>query len=110
MLKQKHQGEEQRLENQHQILQYLFEGRLFFPPIQHPKKVLDCGYGRGNWALEMAQTYPDSEVGPSLLDLLPTRIRDGREGTEEETNMQIFYPSKPRKSCGSEILLLARRQ
>ncbi|KAK0650642.1 Secondary metabolism regulator laeA [Lasiodiplodia hormozganensis] len=64
------EGEEQRLENQHQILQYLFEGRLFFPPIQHPKKVLDCGYGRGNWALEMAQTYPDSEI--TAVDVYPT--------------------------------------
>ncbi|OMP88818.1 hypothetical protein BK809_0005539, partial [Diplodia seriata] len=64
------QDEEQRLESQHQILRYLFEGRLFFPPIQRPTKILDCGYGRGNWALEMAQTYPDSEV--TAIDVYPT--------------------------------------
>ncbi|KAF2145231.1 uncharacterized protein K452DRAFT_316320 [Aplosporella prunicola CBS 121167] len=61
--------EEERLENQHQILRYLFDDRLFFPPLQNPLKVLDCGYGRGNWALEMAQTYPNSEV--TAIDLYP---------------------------------------
>ncbi|EOD47288.1 Methyltransferase type 11 [Neofusicoccum parvum] len=62
--------EEERLESQHQILRYLFDNRLFFPPIQYPTKVLDCGFGRGNWALDMAQMYPDSEV--TGIDVYPT--------------------------------------
>ncbi|KAF2091998.1 S-adenosyl-L-methionine-dependent methyltransferase [Saccharata proteae CBS 121410] len=63
-----------RLESQHDILRYLFDGRLFFPPISYPTKVLECGYGRGNWALEMAQTYTQSEV--TAIDLYPAELPD----------------------------------
>ncbi|KAK7522516.1 S-adenosyl-L-methionine-dependent methyltransferase [Phyllosticta citriasiana] len=61
--------EEQRLENQHQVLRYLFDGRLFFPPVKCPRRILDCGYGRGHWALDMALNYPHSEV--TAIDLYP---------------------------------------
>jgi hypothetical protein len=37
-------------------------GKLFFPQLEYPKRVLECGYGSGSWAVTMAQMYVDSEV------------------------------------------------
>jgi hypothetical protein len=56
------QEEEERLITQHRLFLDIFDGRLFFPPLQYPRRILDLGYGRGNWAVTMAQTYHDSEV------------------------------------------------
>ena len=54
--------EQERLALQHRALQMVFEGRLIFPPVAHPIKVLDCGCGSAAWATEVAETFPDSEV------------------------------------------------
>lgn len=58
--------EEERLEAQHNVIQRLFaeisRDPLFFPPIDYPTRILDCGYGRGQWAVAMAETYTDSRV------------------------------------------------
>jgi hypothetical protein len=58
--------EEERLEVQHNVIQRLFAelspDALFFPPIDYPTRILDCGYGRGQWAVAMAETYTDSRV------------------------------------------------
>jgi hypothetical protein len=56
-------GEEDRLTAHHRILLYVFGGRLFFPPIEYPMQILECGYGQGNWAVQMAETYVQSQVG-----------------------------------------------
>jgi hypothetical protein len=40
----------------------LFNDRLFFPPLDYPRRILELGYGRGNWAVNMAQMYQESEV------------------------------------------------
>ena len=41
----------------------MFDDELIFPPIDYPLKVLDCGYGAGCWAVDVAETYEDCEVG-----------------------------------------------
>jgi ubiquinone/menaquinone biosynthesis C-methylase UbiE len=46
----------------HGILGRVFDGRLIFPPIRSPKRILDCGCGAGDWAVEVAEQYPDAEV------------------------------------------------
>lgn len=51
-----------RLEVMHGVLSGLFDRRLIFPPIRSPRRVLDCGCGTGDWAMEVATQYPDSEV------------------------------------------------
>lgn len=56
------QDEEERLIDQHHMLYHLFRERLYFPPIPYPRRVLDCGYGRGSWALTMAQHYAEAQV------------------------------------------------
>jgi hypothetical protein len=62
------QEEEDRLDVHHQMLQDLFDGRMFFPPIQYPRRILDCGYGQGHWAVQMAGTYDASRVILSSQD------------------------------------------
>lgn len=46
----------------HSVLCRLFDGRLIFPPVNEPKRILDCGFGAGDWALDVARAYPDCEV------------------------------------------------
>lgn len=55
-------AEAERLELQHRVLSRVFEDRLIFPPIRRPRRVLDCGYGAGAWALDVADQYPNCEV------------------------------------------------
>ncbi|KAL2691635.1 hypothetical protein Neosp_002024 [[Neocosmospora] mangrovei] len=46
----------------HGVLNRLFDSRLIFPPIRSPRRILDCGCGPGDWAMEVASQYPDAEV------------------------------------------------
>ncbi|KAH7328376.1 S-adenosyl-L-methionine-dependent methyltransferase [Stachybotrys elegans] len=52
----------QRLEQMHSVLRLVFDGRTIFPPVRSPRRILDCGCGGGDWAIEVAEQYPESEV------------------------------------------------
>ncbi len=41
----------------------MFDNRLIFPTMPRPRRVLDCGYGSGAWAIEVAEQNPECEVG-----------------------------------------------
>lgn len=56
------QEEAQRLEDQQQVFQRIFDNRLIFPPIHRLKRVLDCGHGSASWAVDVAEQNPDCEV------------------------------------------------
>ncbi|KAL3466323.1 S-adenosyl-L-methionine-dependent methyltransferase [Aspergillus heterothallicus] len=56
------EDEAERLDLQHRMLSTVFDGRLVFPPIRRLRKVLDCGYGAGSWAIDVAEQNPDCEV------------------------------------------------
>ncbi|KAF2264042.1 S-adenosyl-L-methionine-dependent methyltransferase [Lojkania enalia] len=66
--------EEERLETQHDIIFRLCGNRLFFPRINDPQKILECGYGRGDWAVAVAEDYEDCEV--TGIDIYPLLISD----------------------------------
>lgn len=51
----------------HQIFNMMFDNRLIFPPIPRPRRILDLGYGSGSWAIEVAEQYPECEVGVLFL-------------------------------------------
>ncbi|KAM5348039.1 hypothetical protein ACJ41O_007863 [Fusarium nematophilum] len=51
-----------RLEVMHGALTRLFDNRLIFPPVRSPRRILDCGCGPGDWAMEVAAQYPEAEV------------------------------------------------
>ncbi|OXV10883.1 hypothetical protein Egran_01356 [Elaphomyces granulatus] len=54
--------EMERLELQQRIFNLVFDDRLIFPPISQPQKVLDCGFGCGAWAMEVAEQHPYCKV------------------------------------------------
>ncbi|KAF2636803.1 S-adenosyl-L-methionine-dependent methyltransferase [Massarina eburnea CBS 473.64] len=56
-----------------------FEEKLFLPPIEYPRKVLDCGYGRGDWVVHLAEMYEQCQVlgidiYPSILPEQPDNL------------------------------------
>ncbi len=50
-----------RLDFQHYMLRYAFQG-LYAAPIGQPASILDVGTGTGRWAREMAQLFPRTKV------------------------------------------------
>lgn len=44
------------------MLRTVFDNRLIFPPVSKPEKILECGFGAADWAVDVAEHYPDAEV------------------------------------------------
>ncbi|KAK0643520.1 S-adenosyl-L-methionine-dependent methyltransferase [Cercophora newfieldiana] len=61
------QEEIERLQYMHGMFNLMFENRLIFPPIPRPRRILECGSGSGGWAAQVAEQYPECEVGGSFL-------------------------------------------
>ncbi|KAL6691820.1 S-adenosyl-L-methionine-dependent methyltransferase [Trichoderma pleuroticola] len=51
-----------RLGEMHSMLRTVFDNRLIFPPVSRPQKILECGFGAADWAIDVAEHYPDAEV------------------------------------------------
>ncbi|KAI8938438.1 hypothetical protein NX059_004331 [Plenodomus lindquistii] len=68
--------EEDRLTSQHDILLRLLGDNLFSGRIAltNPRKVLDCGYGGGDWCVQFAEEYEDCEI--TGVDIFPLRVAD----------------------------------
>ncbi|KAJ4291670.1 hypothetical protein N0V90_009565 [Kalmusia sp. IMI 367209] len=66
--------EEDRLTAQNDILYQLCGERYFFPRINNPRKILDCGYGRGDWVVQVAEEYEQCEV--TGVDIYPALVAD----------------------------------
>jgi ubiquinone/menaquinone biosynthesis C-methylase UbiE len=54
--------EETRLELQHDLLLRFMGNRLYLPRVDNPRRILECGYGTGEWAVAVAEEYEDCEV------------------------------------------------
>lgn len=50
------------------MLRKVFDNRLIFPPVSRLKVILECGFGAGDWSVDVAEQYPDAEV--RIHDLL----------------------------------------
>jgi hypothetical protein len=86
--------EEIRLETQHDVLLRICGNKLFFPRIDNPQKILDCGYGRGDWAGAVAEEYQDCEVRFSPFEILAsTRVR------EPAINRWSTGEARPSRNC-----------
>ncbi len=57
-----------RLDFQHYMLRFALRAN-FVAPLRDPHDILDVACGTGRWALEMAQTFPESNVAG--LDVVP---------------------------------------
>ena len=51
----------------HGVFNMMFDYRLIFPPIPHPRRILECGYGSSSWAAQVAEQYPECEVREIVL-------------------------------------------
>jgi len=59
------QEEETRLRDQHEMLKWIYRDwhNLLHPDfIGEPESVLDCAFGTGNWAYDLAEYDPDCTV------------------------------------------------
>ncbi|POS70662.1 hypothetical protein DHEL01_v210946 [Diaporthe helianthi] len=64
-------AEQDRLDLQHKLWQVHLDGALFKAPIHlPPKNVLDVATGTGIWAIQMAKTFPESNVIGTDLSLI----------------------------------------
>lgn len=55
----------------------LFGGRLFFAPLSEkypPRRILDIATGTGEWAIQMGDHFPHSQV--TATDLSPIQPHD----------------------------------
>lgn len=66
-------AEQDRLDLQHALMTFLWDGRLNLAPLPHaPRMVLDVASGTGIWALEFARRHPTSSVvGNDLSKIQP---------------------------------------
>ncbi|KAF2999928.1 hypothetical protein E8E13_009014 [Curvularia kusanoi] len=71
--------EEDRLTAQHDVLFRLFGNALFSPHmgISSPQKVLECGYGGGDWAVQFAEEFEECEI--TAIDVYPMLMADQPE-------------------------------
>ncbi|KAF2850477.1 S-adenosyl-L-methionine-dependent methyltransferase [Plenodomus tracheiphilus IPT5] len=71
--------EEERLTAQHDIFSRLLGDSMVSRkiPLADPRRVLDCGYGGGDWCVQFAEEYEDSEV--TGVDIFPLRVADQPE-------------------------------
>lgn len=51
----------------HSMFRTVFDNRLVFPPVSRPKMILECGFGAGDWSVDVAEQYPDAEVRIHVL-------------------------------------------
>ncbi|KAI1116905.1 S-adenosyl-L-methionine-dependent methyltransferase [Nemania sp. NC0429] len=85
-----------RLRIQHRVLTMMFDNRFIFPPIDAPRRVLDCGFGTGEWALQVAWEHPRCEVRG--IDITPHH-HNPDEGLEnlyldvDDLNMSFQFSS-----------------
>ncbi|KAK1997155.1 UMTA methyltransferase [Colletotrichum falcatum] len=80
------EDEVERLQIMHAVLSIVFENQLLFPPITRPRRILECGFGTGDWALEVAQQHPSCEV--VAIDICP-HIWPDEARTPTNLNLQV---------------------
>jgi ubiquinone/menaquinone biosynthesis C-methylase UbiE len=73
--------EEIRLESQHEVIFRFSGNRLYFPRVEDPRKILECGYGTGDWAVAAAEQYEDCEVSYDFSPPVVGRTRLGIPGS-----------------------------
>ncbi|CDM31683.1 unnamed protein product [Penicillium roqueforti FM164] len=87
--------EAQRLEDQQQVFQRIFDNRLIFPPIHRLKRVLDCGHGSASWAVDVAEQNPDCEViGVDIAPhMSPDDMPDNLWLQVDDLNRRFTFPA-----------------
>ncbi|CZT00663.1 related to methyltransferase [Rhynchosporium graminicola] len=84
-----------RLNNFHSVLNRVFDGRLIFPPVHRPRRILDCGCGTGAWASEVAEQNPQCEVlGIDINPMMqPDDVPDNLYLQVDDFNQRFTFPA-----------------
>jgi SAM-dependent methyltransferase len=69
------EDEQLRLQIIHQVYLSMLDSKLTTVSLRNPTKILDIGTGTGEWAIGMAETYPQADVtGVDLSAIQPTAV------------------------------------
>lgn len=64
--------EQTRLLLVHEVYKSAFDNEPTSVPLENPRMILDVGAGTGEWAIDVADRYPDCEVtGTDIADIFP---------------------------------------
>ncbi|KAL6893259.1 S-adenosyl-L-methionine-dependent methyltransferase [Trichoderma evansii] len=79
----------------HSMLRMVFDNRLIFPPVNRPKVILECGFGAGDWSVDVAEQYPDAEViGLDISPhMIPEELPDNLDLQVDDLNGDFTFPS-----------------
>ncbi|KAI0476754.1 hypothetical protein F4859DRAFT_61041 [Xylaria cf. heliscus] len=69
------EDEQVRLQLLNQVYLKVFDGELTTVPLESPTHILDVGTGVGEWAIDMAEAYPECEVtGIDISNIFERRV------------------------------------
>lgn len=69
------EDEQVRLQLLNQVYLKVFDGQLTTVPLECPTSILDIGTGVGEWAIDMAEMYPECEVtGTDISNIFERRV------------------------------------
>ncbi|KAI0191457.1 S-adenosyl-L-methionine-dependent methyltransferase [Xylaria flabelliformis] len=69
------EDEQVRLQLLNQVYLKVFDGDLTTVPLESPTHILDIGTGVGEWAIDMAELYPECEViGTDISNIFERRV------------------------------------
>ncbi|KIN08384.1 hypothetical protein OIDMADRAFT_110979 [Oidiodendron maius Zn] len=90
------EDEIERLQMMHNVLHRTFDGRLIFPPLSRPRRILECGYGTASWASGVAEQNPQCEViGIDINPMLQTdEVPSNLYLQVDDLNNSFTFPSR----------------
>ncbi|KAJ6260120.1 hypothetical protein Dda_4341 [Drechslerella dactyloides] len=81
----------------HHVYLMRLNGSLFLAPVdkhEKPKKILDLGTGSGNWCLDMAHAFPETEIiGNDLSPIQPTYVPPNVSFEVDDFNDEWLFPA-----------------
>jgi SAM-dependent methyltransferase len=67
--------EQTRTQILHGVFLYLLDQKLTTVPLDNPQKILDIGTGTGEWAMAIADEYPEAEIiGTDIAKIQPSAV------------------------------------
>lgn len=88
------QEEIERLQITHNVLNRVFDGRLLFPPLTRPRRILDLGYGSADWAIEVAEQNERCDVlGVDINPRQPEEVPSNLYLQVDDLNRRFTFPA-----------------
>jgi SAM-dependent methyltransferase len=86
--------EQVRLQLLNQVYLKIFDGELTTVPLECPTHILDIGTAVGEWAIDMAETYPECEVtGTDISNIFERRVPQNVYWEIDDAELEWERPS-----------------